>query len=842
MVGTLADSFEKKLNPATTVMNCRSYDLISILGVVFISIALAASLIAGILICLGLCKKIDRWLVTGRRILLGGTLLLSLAVILLLAALATNQFQIKAVAQYSSRDLPFYLKLTAIWAGQEGSLLLWAFLQTLFASIIAAKTKVEGKPLDGWAVVILSFIAAFFIGMTLFFSNPFQTISPTPLDGQGMNPLLRHPGMIFHPPVLYIGYVGLSVPFAYAISALLVGEVTGWIKPVRRWLLLSWIALGWGIFLGARWAYDVLGWGGYWGWDPVENAGLMPWLIATAFLHGLDMQARGKGFKVWNVSLAVLSFGLVLFGTFTTRSGLIESVHAFSISESGPYYLGMIGLVMIGSLVLMILRRESFGELIYPEKIFSREGAFFFTLLLITLITLSILLGTLLPTLTGGRFSAPPAWFNQVVGPQLAALVLLMGFCPLLGNWFQKGRSLWRLLPPFLGAVLMTGVSLWLGFTKPVALVGLAIAGFAGGSALEEIGLAFSPLIRQKKTGNRIGWKRLGAHLVHLGIVLMAVGVIGTQLYASEQTLTFSPGERVDLGKYELLYEDLFQETTNDHLDTWINIIVYKDSTTLTTLTPKILYYPAYQQTMAVPSVHAGWVEDLYLVLFRLDTNSEASLAVAVNPLINFLWLGGFFLLMGGSVAWWPGPVAESGQEGRRKQIWRNVSAGVVLVLIVLIFITLWGNSLQTGKTSARPLPGEAAIAFSANEIFGTEFSLSDYDGDVIVVHFWATWCDQCENEMLMLESLWQAYQGQDVQFIGIAMDDAVASVKKLAEDLQISFPLIVEEGNAITSLYGVRAVPETFIIDQGGAVAYFHIGTMESAALEAELDSLLHQ
>jgi len=481
--------------------------LISILGVVFISIALAASFVAGILICLGLCKKVDRWLVTGRRILLGGTLLLSLAVILLLVALATNQFQIKAVAQYSSRDLPFYLKITAIWAGQEGSLLLWAFLQTLFASIIAAQIKQGKKHLHGWSVVILTFIAAFFIGMTLFFSNPFQTISPIPLDGQGMNPLLRHPGMIFHPPVLYIGYVGLSVPFAYAISALLVGEVTGWIKPVRRWLLISWIALGLGIFLGARWAYDVLGWGGYWGWDPVENAGLMPWLTATALLHGLGMQARGKGFKVWNVSLAVLSFGLVLFGTFTTRSGLIESVHAFSISGSGPFYLVMIGLVMIGSLILMILRRESFGELIYPEKIFSREGAFFFTLLLITLITLSILLGTLLPAMTGGRFSAPPAWFNQVVGPQLAAIGVVNGY--LSFAWevvYKKVGLLWQFI---------TTVHRDIPDVRCSSLVGIHKAcgtGWAGNRGFSQVGLSlgrlaayFSPFDKAKRNREK-GW------------------------------------------------------------------------------------------------------------------------------------------------------------------------------------------------------------------------------------------------------------------------------------------------------------------------------------------------
>ena len=816
--------------------------MISVLGVIFISLALASSFIAGIVILLGIINKGERWQVIGKYILYSSTLLLFLAVIILMAALASDQYQIKAVAQYSSSDLPLYLKLTAIWAGQEGSLLLWAFLQTLFASLIATKIKLENKSLDGCAAVILSFIATFFISMTLFFSNPFQTISPVPLDGQGMNPLLRHPGMIFHPPVLYIGYVGLSVPFAYAISALLAGEVKSWIKPVRRWLLISWIALGLGIFLGARWAYDVLGWGGYWGWDAVENAGLMPWLTATALLHGLDMQARGKGFKVWNISLAILSFGFVMFGTFTTRSGLIESVHAFSISESGPFYLGMIGLVLIGSLILMIARRKSFGELVYPAKLLSREGAFFFTLLLLTLITLSVLLGTLLPTLTEGRFSAPPAWFNQVEGPQLAALVLLMGVCPLLGKAFQKGQPLWRWLLPVISAILMVGVAIWMKFTRPSAIIGFMVVGFAGGTALEEIADTISPLFIKKQTSRRTNWRKLGAHLVHFAVVLMAVGVIGTQLYTTEQRVTLSPGERAQVGEYELLYEDIFQEMTSDHLDTWVNIAVYKNSTFVTTLTPKILFYPDYQQTMAEPSVRAGWVEDLYLVLFKLDTNNQASLAVTLNPLINCLWLGGFFLLIGGAIAWWPRQVVGSDREEQTQRTWRNIAAGVVFVLIILIFVTLWGNTIQFGKKSSRPIPGDTAIEFSATDLSGNEFSLSDYAGEVVVVHFWATWCAQCEDEMLMLESIWQIYQDQNVQLVGIAMDDTAASVQELAEDLQISFPLIVEEGRSITSLYSVSAVPETFIIDQEGTVAYFYIGTMDAASLETVLDSLLSQ
>jgi cytochrome c-type biogenesis protein CcmF len=810
--------------------------LISIFGVILMSVSLAATILAGVCLPWGIIKKEERILTTGKRLLNIGSILLLLALMLLVIALVGDQFQVKAVVKYSSRDLPFYLKLTALWAGQEGSLLLWAFLQTAFAGMIATRVRVKEKPLDGWAAVILVFIAAFFIAMTLFFSNPFQTVFPTTMDGQGMNPLLRHPGMVFHPPVLYIGYVGLSIPFAYAISALLTGRVNDWIKPVRRWLLISWIALGLGIFLGARWAYDVLGWGGYWGWDAVENAGLMPWLTATALLHGLTMQARGKGFKVWNVTLAVLSFSLVLFGTFTTRSGLIESVHAFSISELGPYFLGMIGLVLLGSLTLMVVRRNQFGELTYPEKVLSREGAFFFTLLLLMLITLSILLGTLLPTLTNGRFSAPPAWFNQVVGPQLGALVLLMGVCPLLGKWVGKKRTFAVIIIPIAGAVLMVGAALKMGFTQPGAMIGLAVAGFAGGTALTEIGTSVKPLFRKNESKRSVKWQGLGAHLVHLGVVLMAVGVIGTQSYVTEQTLTLSPGDRVQVGEYELLYEDLFREETGDHLDTWVSIPVYQGSDYLTTLSPKIVYYPAYQQSIAEPVVRAGWAEDLYLVMFRWGPSGQVSLAVTINPLSSFLWLGGFILLIGGSLAWWPRPA----EKRQRKRIWNHLAAGMVFLLILLIFGVLWSGTLGLGRKTGRPLPGAAAPTFSGITIAGNDFSFSENTGEVVVVHFWATWCDQCEEEMSALEAVWQEYRPMNVQFVGIAMEDRLSDVAEMANDLQITFPLIVEDGKTISNLYGVTAVPETFILNQDGTVAYFHIGAVDSTQLEAELESLL--
>lgn len=815
--------------------------MLSVLGSIFIALPLFATLFASYAIGRGSRREDPRWLRAGQRALDGSAAVLFMALLLLMGAFLTDQFQIAYVALHSSSALPVHLKLSALWAGQEGSLLLWAFLQTLFAALVARRATIEEAPLTGWASILLGIMAAFFIAMTLFFSNPFQLVVPAPVDGQGMNPLLRHPGMIFHPPVLYIGYVGLAVPFAYAIAALIVGKIDAWPKEIRRWLLISWVALGLGIFLGARWAYDVLGWGGYWGWDAVENAGLMPWLTATALLHGLDMQTRGKGFKVWNVSLAVISFALVLFGTFTTRSGWIQSVHAFGRSQLGPYFLAMIGVVLIGSLVLMIARRKVFGELIYPEKVFSREGAFFFTLLLLMLITLSILMGTLLPTLTDGRFSAPPAWFNQVVGPQLGALVLLMGICPLLGRWIgQAKRSFWRAAPPLAGAFGMALAAVLLGYTRPAALMGLAVAGFAGGSALGEIGFTLAAQLRKTKGGHVSGQHGLGGHLVHLGVVLMAIGVIGTQMYATEQNVTLAPGDRVRVGDYELLYEALFQETANDHLDTWVSIPVYRDSAYLTTLTPKILYYPAYQQTMAEPAIRSGLGEDLYLVMFQWDSSGQVSLSAMVNPLSMFLWVGGFVLLIGGGLAWWPSSASGDGETERKQRVLSQIAAAVVLIVILLLVVALWGNTLGLSGGSGRPLPGQAAPNFSAVDLAESDFSLSDHTGEVVVVHFWATWCDQCETEMAELEIAWQTYQAQGVQFVGVAMADDPAAVTEMAVLLGLTLPLIVEEEDAITSSYGVTAVPETFIIDRDGNVAYFHIGAVSAAELEAELESLL--
>jgi peroxiredoxin len=315
---------------------------------------------------------------------------------------------------------------------------------------------------------------------------------------------------------------------------------------------------------------------------------------------------------------------------------------------------------------------------------------------------------------------------------------------------------------------------------------------------------------------------------------------MGTMMYTSESNFTLSPGESIQVGGYELLYEDLFQEVVGDHLTTWVTLPVYQDGQYLTTLSPKIIYYSTYQQTLAEPAIRSSLREDLYLVFFKWESTGEVSLAVTINPLSSLLWLGGGILLAGGVMAWWPGHEDSDQKDGRKQKIWNRVGI-VLLVLVSLLFVfTLWKTPVGTHKTLGRPLPGQEAPMFSAMDTEGTVFALQDHEGEVVVVHFWATWCSQCEEEMTAFESVWRSFEDRDVQFVGVAMDDNLKDVRELADSLNISFPLIVEENDSVTSLFGITAVPETFIIDPDGNIAFMHIGNVAEEVLSDEISVLL--
>lgn len=822
-------------------------------GSILAGVALLALLYAALATLLGIRLADRRWVDSGRNGVYAATGLLASSVLLLLLAFLRDQFQIRYVAQHSSRDLPVYLKVSAVWAGQEGSLLLWAFLQALFATLVARFSSRPSRLLVPWATVFLSLIAAFFAALTLFLSNPFSCLAMTPPDGFGLHPLLRHPGMIFHPPALYLGYVGLAVPFALALAALVTRRIDDWPSAARRWALAAWLLLGSGLLLGARWAYDVLGWGGYWGWDPVENAGLMPWLTATALLHAIVMQEQRRSFRAWSVLLAVLSFALVLFGAFVTRSGMIQSVHAFVRSALGGYVLVSIGLTLGGAAVLMISRRHLLADPRPLDGLLSRDGMFFLTLLLLLTITGTILVGSMLPTLTGQRFEAGPAWFDGVTGPQFAALVLLMGVCPLLGRAAEALHRLKRRgWPVPLGAVLLPAAAALFGFDEPLPLIGFCVIGASGGAILAELVRDIAARM-QRQDGGLVRAlsvlfgserRRIGGYLVHAGVALMALGVVGTRLAAFETEVVLSVGETAAVHGYTLVYEGLEQELSADPARLWASVAVYRDGRCLGTLQPAIEEHVDSDLTVAVPALWVGPREDLYLVLAGWGNEGAwATFKVFVNPLVSLLWLGGLILLAGGAIAFWPPgqPEQVSAAEARRRAIATVAWLTITLLVLFAAGLTMWGSGHgATVRSTARPLAGQPAPGFAIALLDGSTFRLSEQRGQVLVVNFWATWCPPCEDELPDLQATWEEYQAQGVTLIGIAYQDQEGAVQEYVDRYSLTYPVGLDPEARVSTAYGITGVPETFVVDADGQVAYVHIGPVNAAQLRATLERLL--
>ncbi len=832
------------------------------IGTLTVGLALATALYAAVAAFLSLRRRDLRWAESARNSVLATAGLLGLALLLLLVAFLTDHFEVRYVANHSNRTLPLYLKISALWAGQEGSLLLWSFLQALFAALTLApfstlsrfakeREKDRGERVR---VIFLTLITAFFTGVTLFLSNPFVRLELVPADGLGLNPLLRHPGMIFHPPTLYLGYVGLAVPFAYAMAALITGEVEGWTRAVRRWTLAAWLFLGLGLLLGARWAYDVLGWGGYWAWDPVENAGLMPWLTATALLHGATMQEERRGFRIWNFLLVSFSFVLVLFGTFTTRSGMIQSVHAFARSNLGPYFLTAIGLTLVGSLALVFHRRRLLEEKRPSEDLLSREGLFTLTLILFVVLTGSVLVGSVLPTLTealtGRRFEATPDWFDRVTGPQFAVLTLLLALCPVAGRRKLEAR---RVVPALMGGAIGVGLAALSGFTRPLALLGFALTGMALGTALVEI--VRDVLARSRREGESLltalvvlvdrNRRKYGGYVVHLGVVLILVGVIGTRMYPLEQNISLVAGDLTQVGRYTIVFEELRQDPpASDRLSTRAIVSVYRDGAYWVTLQPRLDQYANSDQTVTTPALRAGLREDLYLVLTGWSVDgAAATFKVFVNPLASFLWLGGLIFLAGGALAFWPSSAGLrlTVPQARRRALWNTLGLLAGVAVLVAAGVAMWGPGHgATAQPSGRPLPGQPAPDFTLTLLDGSTFSLSGARGQVVVLNFWASWCPPCAAESADLQAVWSEYQEKGVMFVGVAYKDEEAAVRDFLTQHGQTYPVGLDPTGRIAGLYGITGVPETFIVDADGRVARFYIGPVTAEQLRVVLDGLL--
>ena len=730
----------------------------------------------------GYFYKSERWVEAARRAMFLTFPLISLAALTLTYLLVSGHYELQYVYSVTSRDMPMYLKITALWGGQAGSLVLWSWLMSAFAAAVTLRKWERDREMLPWVIVVTSVTLAFFLSLTIFYENPFARwwqmnsgdlvarmfapsggIPVAPSDGQGLNPLLRHPGMIIHPPMLYLGFVAFVIPYAFAIAALITGRSDDrWIRLTRRWTLVAWLFLSMGLVLGMRWAYDVLGWGGYWAWDPVEISALMPWLTGTAFLHSVMIQEKRGMFKQWNMLLIILTYALVIFGTFLTRSGVLSSVHAFAQSAIGPMFFAFIGVTFIVSVALLIYRWKDQRAEVEMTSLISREALFLINNLLFMGVLIVCFWGVIFPLIselaTGQKVTFGPPFYLRANGPLFGALVALMAIAP-LSAWGRStaqtlGRAMWKpAIPTLLTLILMLifGVRNW------IALIGFTLVAFVICVTLYEFWRAW------RKTANKTTWRNLvislilaaiilgglavlkvktlelailapvifmnfvflieswrnwresndqvsgqaplkplllllhalvvmilplakpmivvfyilmaldymiaiwmlarrnprryGGYLIHLSMVVMAIGILGMELYQTTTQRALAVGEEIQIAGYSLRYDSLSQfPYTDGRFVTRAAMSVFRDGKFLGNLYPRYDYYEASGQPMTIAGVRSTLADDLYVVLVNWEDVSAAQAPFKVyhNPLVNWLWIGSLVFIYGILVAAWP--------------------------------------------------------------------------------------------------------------------------------------------------------------------------------------------
>jgi cytochrome c-type biogenesis protein CcmF len=554
------------------------------LGSALLALAFLTAVSAAVVALLG-TRGERRWIDLSRRLVYGFFGLLLACVVIVEVAFATNDFSFDLVVEHSSIETPEFYKLAAMWSSQEGSLLLWAFVLSIAASLALYATRHKLRELVPWATAVMMGIAAFFTGLMLFGDgvNPFAASpSPTPTDGVGLNPLLQHPSMMIHPPMLYSGYVAFTVPFAFAIGALITRRVDAeWIRSTRKFALVAWAFLGLGLLLGARWSYTELGWGGYWAWDPVENAALMPWLLGTAFLHSIMVQEKRGMLKVWNASLIVATFSMALLGTFLVRSGVLQSIHAFGDSTVGPYILGLIGVVVIGSTILIVSRLDDLKSEKRIDSLVSREAVFLVNNLLLVALVLVTFWGTFFPLIselfTGEKASLAAPWFDEYTTPLGVALVLFTGVGPLLAwrrvSWAAVKRIF--LIPGAVAAVFAVGLALFTDAAdSPWAFALFVFAAFAvtgigqefwqGAAARQRLsGGSFPAALVGIVSRNR---RRYGGYIVHIGVIVLLIGIAASSSFQTKEDLELRPGESAVVDGKEITYVNPTMRVTSQYL------------------------------------------------------------------------------------------------------------------------------------------------------------------------------------------------------------------------------------------------------------------------------------
>jgi cytochrome c-type biogenesis protein CcmF len=636
------------------------------LGSLAILLALCVSLYAIVASVVGRLKSKPFLLVSGQRAVYSVCVLMTLASGILVYSLLNGDFRFAYVAAHSNKTMPVLYKFAAWWGGQEGSLLFWSWLLSTYAAVAAFTNRRRHRDFMPWVLAVLGTVQSFFLILNNFVANPFQMLATDKLiiavpDGNGLSPLLQYPAMAIHPPMLYLGYVGFTLPFAFAIGSLITRQPgEAWIHTTRRWTLVTWLFQSCGIMLGAAWAYHVLGWGGYWGWDPVENASLLPWLSGTAFLHSVMMQEKKGMMKVWNIVLISATFFLCILGTFLTRSGVVQSVHAFARSEIGKYFVSFLA-VGIAATIFLILDRlnylKSESEL---ESVVSRESSFLFNNLILLASCFAVLWGTLFPVIseafTSDKISLDADWYNRLMVPIGLFLLLLTGVGPLFAWRRTSVESLRRNFQwPGIASLVLVGALVAAGVRHFYALISFGFCLFVALTVLIEFykggksiaGKNDMNLLRAMIELTHRNTRRYGGYLVHMGIVLMFIGFTG-HAFNQNEVKELAPGDSMKVGAYDLRMMDMLQGQNDNYQWHRAIIQVSKGGDVLGTLEPEKRFYTASKQGTSEVGIRQRPNEDLYLNFGGMsDDNQRAVIQAYVFPLVSWIWIGGLVLIGG---------------------------------------------------------------------------------------------------------------------------------------------------------------------------------------------------
>jgi cytochrome c-type biogenesis protein CcmF len=577
---------------------------------------------------------------------------MTLATLAMEYALVTHDFSVAYVAQVGSLATPLHIAIVSLWSSLEGSILFWGFILGCFTVAVAVLQKRGHEDYLAYTLATLFVIGAFFSFLISGVANPFgATPSPIPLDGPGPNPLLQnHALMIVHPPMLYLGYVGMSVPFAMAVAALIRGQLgPTWLLPLRNWLLVPTAFLSLGIMLGGWWSYEVLGWGGYWAWDPVENASFLPWLTAVAAVHSaLVMQRRGS-LKAWTVVLVMVSFLLTILGTFLTRSGVVNSVHSFTQSPIGPLFLGFLAACTVAVVILLALRIDTLAAAPREESLWTREGAVLVNNLLLVSLTFTVLIGTVFPIIAeavrGVKLSVGEPYFNRMAVPVFLALLLLLGMGPAL-PWgkTRKGGVGRALLVPLPAAAVALLIALAFGAREWPLLLTAAFTGYALWVTFKR---GAEPILRSKKRTDKRASRIIGGYLAHFGLLVTFLAIAISANYQESQEATMRPGETVVVGDYELTFQGVGIKQEPHRASQQATVQVARNGNVLGILTPALNQYDMMREPIGTPDVRTTLTHDLYLTLQSVSGDGGAGLRAIVTPAVLWIWIGVFVIVIG---------------------------------------------------------------------------------------------------------------------------------------------------------------------------------------------------